>query len=69
MATNKVYRVATMTAPCQAAHDTLLILSPPVRLIIWLDRIFEAKRAKGEEVPEAFDKWLQRWIRIRCEPG
>lgn len=48
------------------ARDTLLILAPPVRLVAWLEKVFEAKRAKGEDVPENFTKWLERWKKIRA---
>ena len=49
----------------RAAIDALLILAPPVRLVIWLESVFDAKRAKGEEVPDQFVRWLDRWARIR----
>lgn len=51
--------------PSPAAVDALLILAPPVRLVIWLESVFAAKRAKGEEVPDQFVRWLDRWARIR----
>lgn len=47
--------------------DTLLTLSPPIRLVNWLEQVFEQKRAAGEEVPETFTKWLERCQRIRSD--
>lgn len=49
-----------------AATDTLLILAPPVRLVAWLEKVFDAKRHSGQEVPENFTKWLDRWNKIRA---
>ena len=47
------------------AHDILLTLAPPVRLVAWLEAVFERKRSKGEEIPPAFMEWLVRWDDIR----
>lgn len=51
--------------PTFAARDILLILAPPVRIVAWLETIFERKRAKGEDIPVAFMEWLARWDDIR----
>jgi hypothetical protein len=48
------------------ARDTLLILAPPVRLVVWLEKVFAAKQSSGEHVPEQFVKWLDRWKKIRA---
>lgn len=48
------------------ASDILLILAPPVRLVNWLETVFEQKRKKGEEVPANFLAWLERWHEIRA---
>lgn len=53
------------TTPVSAGVDTLLILAPPVRLVVWLEKVFEAKRKKGEVVPEQFERWMDRWQKIR----
>lgn len=47
--------------PTLAAHDLLLILSPLLRLVDWLERVWADRQAKGQEVPESFVKWLKRW--------
>ena len=47
------------------AHDILLILAPPVRLVSWLETVFERKRERGEDIPAAFMEWLARWDDIR----
>lgn len=52
-----------------AAHDILLILAPPTRLVDYLDRLWAAKQAKGEQTPEQWRRWLDRWKRIRSELG
>lgn len=49
-----------------AARDTLLILAPPVRLVAYLEKVFEAKRAKHEEIPDNFIVWVERWKKIRA---
>ena len=49
-----------------AAHDILLILAPPVRLVAWLETVFERKRERGEDIPAAFMEWLARWDDIRA---
>jgi hypothetical protein len=46
-------------------YDALILLAPPTRLCVWLDKVFAQKRAKGEEVPAAFTAWLKRWDCIR----
>jgi hypothetical protein len=56
-----------VTDPAHTAHDLLLILSPPMRLIAWLETVWAAKQVKGEQVPENFLKWLERWKAIRSE--
>ena len=48
-----------------AVHDILLILAPPVRLVSWLETVFERKRERGEAIPPAFMEWLARWDDIR----
>jgi hypothetical protein len=48
-----------------APQDVLLTLAPPVRLERWLREVLDRKRAKGEEIPPAFLRWLDRWKRIR----
>jgi hypothetical protein len=53
------------TQNTNAAVDALLILAPPLRLVAWLESVFDAKRKRGEEVPEQFINWLQRWTNIR----
>lgn len=47
--------------------DLLTIIAPPLRLVSWLELVFESKCSKGEEVPENFTKWLERWQRIRSD--
>lgn len=47
--------------------DLLLIIAPPLRLVAWLEMVFDNKRKKGEEIPENFTKWLERWQRIRSD--
>lgn len=47
--------------------DLLTIIAPPMRLVAWLELVFDNKRKKGEEVPENFTKWLERWQRIRSD--
>jgi hypothetical protein len=42
------------------ATDTLSIILPPSQLVTWLAKVFEAKKAKGEEVPAEFERWLKR---------
>lgn len=56
-----------MTEPTHTAHDLLLTLAPPMRLVDWLEQVWAAKQAKGEPVPENFVKWLERWRTIRGE--
>lgn len=46
-------------------NDTLLILSPPLRLVNYLERLFAAKQANGDEVPDGWWTWLERWKAIR----
>lgn len=66
-----VKSLAPMTdTPALAAHDILLILAPPTSLVDYLDRLWAAKTAKGETVPEQWCRWLGRWKRIRSsEPS
>lgn len=47
--------------------DLLTIIAPPMRLVAWLEMVFENKRKKGEEIPENFTVWLERWQRIRSD--
>lgn len=47
------------------AHDILRVLAPPLRLVAWLEKVFEAKRNKGEMPPDEFIRWLWRWDVIR----
>lgn len=57
-----------MTQPTEtAAHDLLLQLAPPVRLVGWLEATFAQRRAKGDEIPAEYCKWLERWQRIRSD--
>jgi hypothetical protein len=44
--------------PETEVSDLLLILMPPARLRIWLHKVFEDKRGKGQEMPDDFVKWL-----------
>lgn len=55
-----------MTNPT-AVSDLLNILAPPMRMVDWLELVFENKRKKGEPIPENFIKWLERWQRIRSD--
>lgn len=48
------------------AHDILLALAPPIRLVTWLETVFERKRSRGEAIPPAFMEWLARWDDIRA---
>lgn len=57
----------TPETPALAAHDTLLILAPPIALVEYLDRLWAAKRAKGEQPPEQWIRWLDRWKAIRAD--
>lgn len=38
-----------------------------MRMVAWLELVFENKRTKGEQIPEAFTKRLERWQRIRSD--
>ena len=44
--------------------DLLTIIMPPLRLRVWLFKVFAAKKWKGEEVPEEFTQWLEIINRI-----
>lgn len=57
----------TANTPETPVSDLLLILAPPVRLVAWLETVFEQKRKAGAEVPDNFVKWLERWQRIRSD--
>lgn len=46
-------------------HEILALLAPPLDLVDWLERIFEAKNERGEAIPEAYIRWLQTWADIR----
>ena len=46
-------------------HELLALLAPPIDLVDWLERIFEAKQAKGEVIPESYARYLQVWQDIR----
>lgn len=48
-------------------EDILFILAPPVRLVDYLERLFDAKTAKGEDVSTDWLKWLERWKVIRTD--
>lgn len=37
----------------------------PIDLVDYLDRLWAAKTARGEQTPERWVKWLERWKRIR----
>lgn len=56
-----------MNSDVIAAHDLLIILSPPIRLIEWLERAFAAKQDKGEQLPTEYVRWLERWRVIRSD--
>lgn len=43
-----------MTNSPNTVTDLLTIIAPPLRLISWLELVFENKRKKGEDVPENF---------------
>lgn len=60
------YDVFQATPDSQVA-DLLTIIAPPVRLVAWLELVFENKRKKGEDVPANFIQWLERWQRIRSD--
>lgn len=65
---SELVNVATAPDPVAlAAHDILLILAPPLALVDYLDRLWAAKQAKGETVPEQWRRWLERWKTIRSE--
>lgn len=59
-----VFQVDT---PPTVVADLLTIIAPPLRMVAWLELVFDNKRSKGEDVPEAFTKWLERWQRIRSD--
>lgn len=46
--------------------DLLTILAPPIRLVDWLDKVFDDKARKGEPVPPEFVAYLETWKRIRA---
>lgn len=56
-----------MTNSPNTVTDLLTIIAPPLRLVSWLEMVFENKRKKGEDIPENFTKWLERWQRIRSD--
>lgn len=56
-----------ISTPETQASDLLLVLAAPLRLVEWLEKVFAQKRDKGQEVPENFIKWLERWQRIRTD--
>lgn len=45
--------------------DSVMITLPPIRLTLWLAKVFDAKRASGQRVPSEFDRWLTRVNAIR----
>jgi hypothetical protein len=47
------------------ANVILGLLAPPLRLVIYLEKMFAMKQGKGETVPEEFTEWMQRWADIR----
>lgn len=49
------------------APDLLTILAPPIRLVDWLEQVFEAKRKAGEAVPVEYMAWLDLWKQIRAD--
>lgn len=53
--------------PDSPVFDLLTIIAPPLRLVAWLELVFENKRAKGETVPDNFKVWLERWKLIRSD--
>lgn len=40
-------------------------LAPPIRLMNWLDKVFAAKRSKGEDIPPEFVRYMATWRAIR----
>lgn len=42
-------------------YEFLITYAPPYQLMDWLTKVFEAKRSKGEAVPEVYEEWLARW--------
>jgi len=47
--------------------DLLIVLAPPLRLVDWLEQVFEAKRKTGEPVPLEYVQWLDLWREIRSD--
>lgn len=52
-----------------AAHDALLLLQPPARLVTWLEATFAARERKGDTVPPEFRAWLERWEEVQQGAG
>lgn len=59
--------LAAHTSTALSASDILLILATPIDLVDYLDRLWAAKQAKGEQTPEQWRRWLERWKRIRSD--
>lgn len=49
----------------EAPYDILLILAPPPDFCSWVERVLEAKQAKGETPPQRWLDWLERWDKMR----
>lgn len=58
---------STTTIKQTPVSDLLAIIAPPLRLVAWLELVFENKRTKGETVPDNFKVWLERWKLIRSD--
>jgi hypothetical protein len=54
-------------SPAYTGADLLLLLAPPLALVDYMERLWAAKRSKGEEIPPAYVRWLERWQRIRVD--
>jgi hypothetical protein len=39
-------------------------MAPPIKLYTWLAKVFEARRAKGEEIPLVFTEWMEAWAEV-----
>jgi hypothetical protein len=46
------------------AEEVFDRIAPPIRLLNWLDDVFKARRARGEEIPFVFTEWRQAWAEI-----
>jgi hypothetical protein len=46
------------------AEEVFDRIAPPTRLLSWLDDVFKARRARGEEIPLVFTEWREAWAEI-----